>query len=130
MLKKTYNGIEFDSNLEIECYKMLKAADIKFDYHSKPILLLPKIKTSFISYEWGKSLREVTVVREMHYEPDFTGDNFIIETKGLKRPAFLKKWNVLKRTLQSNGYKGVIYMPRNKKDIAEMIKMIKNDNKH
>jgi hypothetical protein len=126
-LKKViYNGIEFDSNLEVTCYKELKKARVKFDYHPTPIPLLPKIKTSFTSYEWGKTLRKVRVVREMTYEPDFTGDGFIIETKGLKRPAFLKKWNVLKRTLQAEGYDGKLFMPRNKKNILEMIEIIKN----
>ena len=54
--KKIYDGIKFDSALEVNCYKLLKESNIKFEYSSRTYELMPKFRLNSVSsYDFSKS---------------------------------------------------------------------------
>ena len=92
--KIKYAGIQFDSKLEVYCYKKLKEANLKFKYAENRFILVEGFTFIGQSYEMrktkdGKTFKPVTnSIRPMTYTPDFVGyypnsnRKFIIETKG------------------------------------------------
>lgn len=65
------DGIEFKSKLETYCYQQLKKHNIQAEYEGIRFEILPSF-----TYQ-GE------VIRRMSYTPDFVGDGFIIECKGM-----------------------------------------------
>jgi len=118
--KKEYDGILFDSGLEIYCYKKLKEANIEAEYASITYEILPKI-----IYEGND--KKTNNVLAMKYTPDFVGDVFIIETKGWKQNGFDLRWKIFKHYLYNNNLNYQLYMPRNQEQVDLMIKKIKNE---
>lgn len=110
--KKTFDGIDFDSNLEVYTYQMLKKHNIKADYEPIKFVLVDKFKYQNES------------IRQMTYTPDFVGNNFVIECKGHMNDAFPLKWKLFKKHLHDNNILYDLYLPRNKKQIDEVIKKL------
>ncbi len=108
----TYDSIKFRSKLEVYCYKELKKYNINANY--EPITYT--VLDSFI-FENKK-------VQGIKYTPDFVGEDFIIECKGWMNDAFPLRWKLFKHFLVRNDFKHRLYLPRNQKDIDEMIKNI------
>ena len=75
--KSTYDGKNFQSNLELYCYKQLEEA------------------------------------------------KFIIETKGYANESFPLRWKLFKKHLKDNNHHYVLFMPRNKKQVDEVVDLIK-----
>ena len=73
-----YDNIEFKSKLETYCYQQLKKYNIKADYESVRFEILPSF--TYLG----------EVIRRMSYTPDFVGDGFIIECKGLIGESLIK----------------------------------------
>ncbi len=115
--KKEYDGITFDSGLEIYCYKQLKAANIQADYTPTSYELLPKI-----TFE-GNDKKTKTVLA-LKYTPDFVGKDFIIECKGFANESFPIRWKLFKHYLYNNNLKYQLYKPRNQKEVNEMVETI------
>ena len=92
--KIEYDGILFDSKLEVYCYKKLKEANLHFKYEGQKFELLSPFDFNGKSYEMrkakgGKTFKPVTnKIRGMIYTPDFVGTyphskrKVYIETKG------------------------------------------------
>lgn len=136
--KKEYDGIIFDSNLEISCYKLLKENDIPFTYNSSKQLLLDgfnfnKVKFFQPTKETKEFLQNTRKVVNTTYSPDFeiitNSDNLVIfiETKGkendvypLKRKMFFNK---LENIPKDCDY--YFFEPHNIKQIIETIRIIK-----
>lgn len=91
----------------------MKKADIKTEYESTRFDLIP----AFV-YNDEK-------VRKMTYLPDFVGDDFIIECKGMITDSFPLRWKVFKYTLHLLGAKYKLYLVRNQKQVDVMIDEIK-----
>lgn len=108
------DGIQFKSKLEGYCYEQLKKAKIKAEYEPKHFTLLPAF-----TYNDEK-------IRKMTYKPDFVGNNFIIECKGLVTDSFPLRWKLFKYVLYilNSNYK--LYLVRNHKQIDDMIIDLKN----
>ena len=95
----------------------------KFTYEGVSIEKRKK-KGKLIYDQAFKSIRSVT------YVPDFTNlkDGWIIEVKGLKSDVFNLKWKLFKQHLAKNNLNYELYMPGNKKQVLQTIKIIKEKN--
>jgi len=110
-----YDGIQFKSKLEVYCYTKLKENNIKAVYEEITFEILPSF-----TYNGEK-------VRNMKFTPDFVGETFIIECKGNMNDSFPLRWKIFKYYLLNNNLKYNLYLPRNKKQIDQVIdKIIKN----
>ena len=139
--KKIYDGIEFDSALEVNCYKLLKASDIKFDYNSRTYELMPKFRLNKVtSYDYSKSKgygQTLTkkglkrVYSTMTLTPDFiidSGDkniSIIIETKGYANDVYPYKKKMLFLKHEQLEKELYYFEPRNIAQIKTSINEIK-----
>lgn len=107
-----YDGIHFRSKLEVYCYKQLQKFKIEAEYEPIRFTILDSFR-----YD-GKAVQAMT------YTPDFVGKDFIIEVKGHANESFPLRWKVFKHFLHNNNLKYNLYLPRNKKDVDNVIKDI------
>jgi len=132
-----YYGKTFKSKLELHCYKELKKANISFQYEEHKFELTPAFTFENVSYELYKKKGERYFgpqrpnIRAIGYTPDFIGyykrskKKFIIETKGNPNDAFPLRWKLFKQYLQANNCDVDLYMPRNQKQVTEVVNIIK-----
>lgn len=126
----SYAGITFKSKLELYCYKKLKEVDLKFTYEEHTFELIPSFEFTHDSYELFKKGGaryfgpQRTHIRGMTYTPDFVGNGWIIETKGNPNDAFPIKWKLFKKHIMDHYWNIDLYMPRNQKQIDEVIQTI------
>jgi hypothetical protein len=113
--KISCDGIDFKSKLELYCHTKLKENGIQATYEGTTFILVPAF-----SYNDEK-------VRKMTYTPDFVGDSFIIECKGMMNDAFPLKWKLFKYLLHKKKKRYILYLPRNRKDVDALIINLKND---
>ena len=133
--KKKIDGIEFSSLLEAYCYTRLKEEGLEFEYEPAPFKLVNSRrydgqiyknvpKTAGLVDATGKLIRDIT------YTPDFLSEkhNFVIETKGFvpSQHTFHLRWKLFLHYLQSAGKNYSLFLPRNKAQVDEAIKIIKN----
>ena len=138
-----YDGIKFQSGLELFCYKELKNNNIPFIYQPEKQVLLKSFKINFKCYESvGKIYRDenkkitnstkrfdvVDSIREIAYTPDFICPNntWIIETKGFANDAFPLRWKMFKKKLIEMNFTGILLKPENQKEISQCMEIIKN----
>jgi len=107
-----YNDINFKSKLEVYCYKKLLENNLQAKYEEVRFTLLD-------SFEYDNEK-----VRKMTYTPDFVGPNWIIECKGQMNDAFPLRWKLFKHYLYTNNIRYNLYLPRNQKDINEVVEKI------
>jgi len=130
----SYYGITFKSKLELYCYKKLKELKINFTYEEITFELVPSFQFKNDSYELYKKKGaryfgpQREHIRSINYTPDFVGDTWIIETKGNPNDVFPIKWKLFKKYLMDNNIRVDLYMPRNQKQIDEIIEIIKIKN--
>ena len=128
-VKNEYNGITFQSKLELYCYKELKSNKIDVEYEETTFTIFDAIVypqacyegTSKKLYEKGSKIRPIT------YTPDFVDPKgkWIIETKGYANESFPLRWKLFKKHLKDNNKQYVLFMPRNKKQVDEVVDLIK-----
>jgi hypothetical protein len=127
----SYHGITFKSKLELYCFKKLKDLNIPFKYEEHTFELIPSFEFTNDSYELYKKKGERYFgtqrehIRSMTYTPDFVGSGWIIETKGNPNDAFPVKWKLFKKYIVDHNLKIDLYMPRNQKQVDEVIQIIK-----
>ena len=129
---KEYNGITFDSRLELYCYKKLEEAKIDFRYVPITFEIVPSFTFNEDSYEEDKRVGKELVakpkkIRNINYTPDFVGEDWIIETKGIKNESFPMRWKLFKKHLVDKGLKYKLFMPRNQSQVDQCIEMIKKE---
>jgi hypothetical protein len=107
------DGIKFKSKLEGYTYESLKKANIIAEYEPTHFTLIP----AFI-YNNEK-------IRKMTYLPDFIGNNFIIECKGMITDSFPLRWKIFKFMLHLTNKNYELYLVRNHKQVDQMIEKIK-----
>ena len=123
--KIIYNGIQFQSRLELYCYKKLQEAGVEFEYEPQSFELVPKFDydaSCFEAYKkggrWSFGDKSKTV-RPIKYKPDFVNlkDGWIIECKGHPNESFPLKWKMFKYYLKQNKLNIHLYMPKNQEHI-------------
>ena len=127
--KSTYDGKDFKSNLELYCYKLLKEAKIPVKYEEQTFIIFDAIVYPQACYEGTtkKLYNKGSKIRPITYTPDFVDPNgkFIIETKGYSNESFPLRWKLFKKHLKDNNHHYVLFMPRNKKQVDEVVELIK-----
>lgn len=131
--KVSYQGLDFASKLEMHMYKLLKKAKIPVDYEGKTYTLVEGFNFSNASYEKTRVKKVLhdrgnKNVLPIKYTPDFLDaqdpPRFIIECKGNPNEAFPLRWKLFKKHLIDQGIKADLFMPRNQKDCAEVVRII------
>lgn len=130
-IPKAYNGIKFDSGLELYCYKKLKEVSLDFEYAKTTFEIIPSFTFNKESYEEDKRtglelVKKTNKIRNIKYTPDFIGKDWIIETKGVKNESFPIRWKLFKKYLVEQGLKYKLFMPRNQKQVDQCVELIKN----
>lgn len=131
--ESTFNGITFKSKLEESFYKTLVAAGLEPDYEPIKFVLVEGFKPTVPFYNRNKSKvfrMDMTKVRDITYTPDFTilyNDTlFIIEAKGIENDTFPLKKKLFRRLLESMEMPCVYFEVHTKKELLEVIKIIKS----
>tara|TARA_R110000787_G_scaffold53593_4_gene125431 strand:+ start:81 stop:527 length:447 start_codon:yes stop_codon:yes gene_type:complete len=127
--KSTYDGKNFQSNLELYCYKQLEAINIPVEYEETTFTIFESFVYPQACYEGtSKKLHNKTSkIRAITYTPDFIDPEgkWIIETKGYANESFPLRWKLFKKHLRENNHHYMLFMPRNKKQVDEVIEIIK-----
>ena len=127
--KSVYDGKNFQSNLELYCYKGLKKAEVDVDYEEHTFTIFEPLEYPQACYEGTakKLYNKGSKIRAITYTPDFVDPNgkFIIETKGYANESFPLRWKLFKKHLKDNNHHYVLFMPRNKTQVDEVIELIK-----
>lgn len=131
--KQTYDGIQFDSGLEVTMYKLLKKHDFKFKREGKKFVVFPKMELNNDCWERPQrrspKMKDVRPVREITYTPDFVDikGRWIIECKGRANEQFPIKWKLFKLLVSKMKKQPMIFKPTNTKDCEQVIEiLIKN----
>ena len=132
--KVTVDGIKFASGLEAYMYKALKKAKINAAYEGSTYTIFEGFDLNKTCYERcanGKGEykdRGNKKILPIKYTPDFLDiqdpPRFIIECKGNPNEAFPIRWKLFKHYLIKNNIKADLFMPRNQKDCAEVVKIL------
>jgi hypothetical protein len=110
-------GVKFDSRLELFFYELLLKENIPFTFQ--------QTYTLHPSFKYNKStVRAMTLTVDF----DFTGHgiDFIVDTKGFQRNDNKLKWKLFKYKMHSEGKYPQIFLPKNQKECAETVSIIKN----
>lgn len=125
------DGITFASNLEKYCYEKLKEAGLYEKYEGEKFQLIEGFrfdqqsferqsngKGDFIERGYGKKVLGIS------YTPDFTGQGYIIETKGRANETFPLRWKLFKKLQHESGDVRVLYKPQTKAEVDQTIALI------
>lgn len=129
--KSEKDGITFSSGLEVYCYEQLKEHGIYEGYENEKFHLITSFTFENESYERqangkGDLKNRNGNVRGISYTPDFCGTDFIIETKGRANETFPLRYKLFKLWLTNNKDKRTLYKPQTKKEVDEVVKLIKS----
>tara|TARA_R100000152_G_C6663613_1_gene101840 strand:- start:20 stop:454 length:435 start_codon:yes stop_codon:yes gene_type:complete len=128
-VKNKYKGITFQSKLELVCYKELEAFNIPVEYEKTTFTIFDGLVYPQACYEGTpkRLYNKGSKIRPITYTPDFVDPNgkWIIETKGYANESFPLRWKLFKKHLKDSGHQYVLFMPRNKKQVLEVIDLIK-----
>ena len=128
-VKNMYKGIKFQSKLELACYKELEINKIDVEYEETTFTIFDGLVYPQACYEGTqkKLYNKGSKIRPIRYTPDFVDPNgkWIIETKGYANEAFPLRWKLFKKHLKDNNHHYVLFMPRNKKQVVEVVDLIK-----
>ena len=129
VVKNVYKGITFQSKLELCCYKELENNNIPVEYEKTTFTIFEGLVYPQACYE-GTQRRlynKGSKIRPITYTPDFVDPNgkWIVETKGYANEAFPLRSKLFKKHLKDNNHHYVLFMPRNKKQVVEVVDLIK-----
>ena len=128
-VKNVYKGITFQSKLELACYKELEINQIAVEYEKHTFTIFEATVYPQACYEGTskKLYNKGSKIRPITYTPDFVDPKgkWIIETKGYANESFPLRWKLFKKHLKDNNKQYVLFMPRNKKQVVEVVELIK-----
>ena len=131
--KITYNNIEFQSQLELYCYKKLEELNIPVEYEETTFTIFDSFVYSHDCYEgtYLKLSKRASKIRAITYTPDFVDPNgkWIIETKGYSNESFPLRWKLFKLWLTNNKIGKTLYKPQNQKEVDQTMILIKERRK-
>ena len=107
----------------------LKKAEVDVDYEEHTFTIFEPLVYPQACYEGTakKLYNKGSKIRAITYTTDFVDPNgkFIIETKGYANESFPLRWKLFKKHLKDNNHHYVLFMPRNKTQVDEVIELIK-----
>lgn len=123
------DGIFFQSGLEKYMYTTLKANGLFEFYEGEVFQLMEPFQLSNQCIERqgngkGEMKQRSTGIRGISYTPDFTGKDYIIETKGRANESFPMRWKLFKKWLFINKDERMIFKPQNQAECLVVVKMI------
>lgn len=131
----TFNGVLYKSRLEAQMAKMLHENNLPVKYEPKTFTIFKDEEDSIGNYRktvknTGEyKLRDVKL-NSVKYTPDFVDEDlsrdnaFIIECKGRPDAVFMLRFKLFQRYCNKY-YKNIkLYMPRNKEQCKETIRLI------
>lgn len=138
--KVEYDGIKFDSALEVFTYKQLKLLGVEFNYAGVVFEIIPALVLNKTIALWPnasgadkKTLRLRDKIQKKTYTPDFTHlwkDKYFIiwESKGWANDDFVSKKKLIMQYLEDNlDYENPVFLePHNQRQVLECIEFIKN----
>ena len=134
----TYGKVEYKSKLEAFTAKVLDESGILYGYETSKFILMDSFTYEEDTYRQtgtGTKKKYSTQNRKVQpitYKPDFVSINpktktgWVIEVKGFANDAFPLRFKLFKKFLHDNGYRVVLFIPRNQKQVRESIEKIKN----
>ena len=132
--KKVYDGIQFQSLLEVYCYKELKKTNLHFGYESVKYTLLDGFNIATPVWTTFRKVfkARLSAVRPVTYTPDFVDRDgkWVIETKGWKSEGFLFRWKLFLRYIKLNNLDIEVFRPSSNREIDVMIKHLKERYEH
>lgn len=133
--KCSYDGIKFQSNLEMYMYKALKEAGIEAKYEGETFVLQEGFMFENDAIERqsnGKGEfknRGNKKILPIKYTPDFIGEDFILEVKGRANETFPLRYKMFKKYVKDNLPHVTLYKPQKQDECDEVIKLILNKRK-
>ena len=138
--KVEYDGIKFDSALEVFTYKQLKLLGVEFQYEGITYELIPSLVFQRMTGLWPnksgkdkKTLRLREKIQKKTYTPDFTlqWKNYfiVIEAKGQENDDYQSKKKLFLKLIEDGMVSDsfVYFMePHNQANVKECIEFIKN----
>lgn len=129
--KVEVDGIQFQSGLEKFMYISLKTNKL-FEYYEaetfelQPPFVLPNQCIERQANGKGEMKQRSMKIRSISYTPDFTGKDYIIETKGRANESFPLRWKMFKRWITDNKDHRTIFKPQNQAECLKVIEYIIN----
>lgn len=138
--KVEYDGVKFDSALEVFTYKQLKLLGVEFQYEGIIYELIPSLEFKRMLGLWPnksgadkKTLKLREKVQRKTYKPDFTlqwkGYFIVIEAKGQENDDYQSKRKLFLKLIEDGGVSdSFVYFiePHNQTHVRECIEFIKN----
>ena len=123
---------KFKSSIEKYCSDSLRESGIAFSYEEQQFVLMESFRFPHKYFKMTAKKKEMSdrtnsVQQPIRYTPDFVGKDskWIIETKGYANESFPLRWKLFKKHLKDNNHHYVLFMPRNKTQVDEVIELIK-----
>ena len=134
---KNPRKLYFESQFELDAYRLLKASGLNFEFHPESRELLPKKQVWALSKSKIKKLFKSTT-RTISYTPDFAvhcddGKTIFIETKGFFHKDSRMRYKLFQHSLSKTEMSLLVFDTYNKKgqdrmtDLKVIIKIIKNE---
>ena len=138
--KVEYDGINFDSKLEVFTYKQLKLLGVDFKYEGITYELIPSLVFRRMLGLWPnksgaykKTLKLREKIQRKTYKPDFTMEwksyFIIIETKGQENDDYQSKKKLFLKLIEDGLVSDLfVYFlePHNQTQVKQCIEFIKN----
>lgn len=123
---------KYKSVLEKICSEELEKAGLEYAYEPERFVILDKFNYPSwekVSRKGKKVFIEINNVSKITYAYDFAGNykgiDWVIETKGKRTSTFNNKWKFFKRKLKDSDKEVMLFLPSNKNEILQSIKIIK-----
>lgn len=126
----SYDGIDFKSRLELNCYRKLKDAGFEPSYEPVKYKLLAssKLKVGTVYAPRKKELICYKSYRELSYTPDFefyhNNVHIYYDAKGKPNDAYPLKKKLFLRYLEEVGEPYIFFEPHNNAQIEQSIRIL------
>ena len=127
---------KYKSGLEKSCADLLREAKIEFDYEKLEYVLVEKFRHEGVYFKMTPKAKEMkdrtaSMILPIKYTPDFVAKDgsWIIETKGYtpSHHDFTMRWKLFLKHLNDQDKPiPMLFICKNKQQIAEAIQIIKN----
>lgn len=127
--KVVADGIQFQSGLEKYMYMRLKEAKLFEKYEGEKFEVMKSFELPNQCLERqangkGEMQQRSMNIRNISYTPDFTGKDYIIETKGRANESFPLRWKMFKQWLYLNKDTRMVFKPQKKSECDDVVEYI------